>query len=163
MSQSQQRKMGAIPVTYTTAPGNSGSLTYWAKPGIKPASSGILVGFITPEPQWEFQAHTFKSQEIPHKLLGLEFLWGQKKVLGRADLHAPYLELELWAGAPLNHTPTLPSWPCSYHSHLLNFLYVCDLSSLYRPFGYAVIVLTISNLKNQLFRGKENLLKKKKK
>ena len=32
--------------------GNAGSLTHWARPGIKPASSWILVRFITTEPQW---------------------------------------------------------------------------------------------------------------
>ena len=31
------------------------SLTHWARPGIKPASLWILVGFITTELQWEFQ------------------------------------------------------------------------------------------------------------
>ena len=34
-----------------TAHGNSGSLTYWARPGIEPAISGILEGFVTTEPQ----------------------------------------------------------------------------------------------------------------
>ena len=32
---------------------NTKSLTYWTRPGIKPTSSWILVGFITAEPQWE--------------------------------------------------------------------------------------------------------------
>ena len=32
-------------VTYTTAHCNTGSLTHWARPGIKPESSWILVGF----------------------------------------------------------------------------------------------------------------------
>ena len=31
---------------YTTAHGNAGSLTHWARPGIKPASSWILVRFV---------------------------------------------------------------------------------------------------------------------
>ena len=33
--------------SYTAAHGNTRSLTYWAKPGIKPTSSGILVVFLT--------------------------------------------------------------------------------------------------------------------
>ena len=33
-------------LTYTTAHGNAGSPTHWARPGIKPASSWILVQFI---------------------------------------------------------------------------------------------------------------------
>ena len=39
--------------TYTTAHSNNRSLTHWARPGIKPASSWILVRFISTEPQWE--------------------------------------------------------------------------------------------------------------
>ena len=40
-------------MTYTTAHGNTRSLTHWARPGIKPTSSWMLVGFVTAEPQWE--------------------------------------------------------------------------------------------------------------
>ena len=47
------------PATYTTAHGNarSGSLSHWVRPGTKPASSWILVGFVTAEPWWEFTRH----------------------------------------------------------------------------------------------------------
>ena len=41
-------------LAHTTAQGNTGSLTHWARPEIKTVSSWILVGFITTEPQWEF-------------------------------------------------------------------------------------------------------------
>ena len=41
------------PLTYTTAPGSAGSLTHWARPGFKPASSGILVRFVSSEPRRE--------------------------------------------------------------------------------------------------------------
>ena len=37
--------------TYTTALGNTGSLTHWMGPGIEPVSSWILVGFVSAEPQ----------------------------------------------------------------------------------------------------------------
>ena len=40
-------------VIYTTPQGSAGYLIYWAGPGVEPASSWILVGFITPESQWE--------------------------------------------------------------------------------------------------------------
>ena len=39
--------------TYTTACGNAGSLTHWARPGIDSESSCTIVGFVTAEPQWE--------------------------------------------------------------------------------------------------------------
>ena len=38
-----------------TAHTNARSLTHWARPGIKPASSWLLVRFVTAEPQWELQ------------------------------------------------------------------------------------------------------------
>ena len=47
--QPQQCQIQAISVTYTTAHGNTRSLTHLAKPGVKPASSWILVRFITTE------------------------------------------------------------------------------------------------------------------
>ena len=40
-------------LAYATAHSNARSLTHWARPGIEPASSWILVGFITTEPPWE--------------------------------------------------------------------------------------------------------------
>ena len=36
--------------TYTTAHRNARSLTHWARPGIEPSSSWILVAFVIPEP-----------------------------------------------------------------------------------------------------------------
>ena len=40
--------------TYTTAHGNTGSLTHGVGPEIKPTSSCVLVGFVSAEPQQEF-------------------------------------------------------------------------------------------------------------
>ena len=42
--QPQQHRIQAL--TYTTAHGSAGSLTQWARPGIRPISSWILVTFI---------------------------------------------------------------------------------------------------------------------
>ena len=36
----------AMSATYTTVHSNAGSLTHWVRPGIEPASSWILVGFV---------------------------------------------------------------------------------------------------------------------
>ena len=47
------------PLIYTTAHGNTGSLTHGARPGIKPSSSWLLVRFVTTEPQWEFPGFVF--------------------------------------------------------------------------------------------------------
>ena len=48
--QPQQLGIQALSVTYTTAHGNARSLTHSVRPGIKPESSWILVGFITADP-----------------------------------------------------------------------------------------------------------------
>ena len=49
--QPQQRQIWALSATYTTAPSTTRSLTHWSRPGIEPASSLILIGFVTAEPQ----------------------------------------------------------------------------------------------------------------
>ena len=43
--------------TYTTAHGNARSLTHWVRPGIEPASSWVLVGFVTTEPRQQLHSH----------------------------------------------------------------------------------------------------------
>ena len=57
--QPQQRQTQAASATYTTAHGNTKSLTHWARPGIEPASSWILVGFVTAEPWQELPIRIF--------------------------------------------------------------------------------------------------------
>ena len=44
--QSQQLGIRAESATYTTDHGNARSLTHWSRPGIEPAASWFLVGFI---------------------------------------------------------------------------------------------------------------------
>ena len=39
-----------LPPAYTTAHGNTRSLTYWVRPGIEPATSWFLVGFVATVP-----------------------------------------------------------------------------------------------------------------
>ena len=64
--QPQQHRIWATSVTYTTALGNTGYLTHWARPGMEPASSwtawtsflpwaslSTLIRFLTAESQWE--------------------------------------------------------------------------------------------------------------
>ena len=46
-AQPQQHQNWATSVTYATARGNARSLTHWARPGIKPEFSWILVRFLT--------------------------------------------------------------------------------------------------------------------
>ena len=41
--------------TYTTAHGNAGSLTHWARPGIEPSTSWFLVRWVNHCTRWELQ------------------------------------------------------------------------------------------------------------
>ena len=59
MPQPQQRGMQATSATYTTAHGNGGSLTHWERTGIDTTNSGLLVRFVTTEPQREFPKSQF--------------------------------------------------------------------------------------------------------
>ena len=59
MPQPQQYQIWATSATHTTAHGNTRSLTHWSKPGIKPASSWILVKFVSTEPWWELLNSVF--------------------------------------------------------------------------------------------------------
>ena len=94
MPQPQQHGIQAVSETYTEAHGNTGSLTHWVRSGIEPASSWILVGFITAEPWQElhvecmfksalfhfnfrFLSMTFKFQFSPDILLD-SYLWVSK-------------------------------------------------------------------------------------
>ena len=45
--QKQQCRIQATSLTYSAAPSNARSLAHWVRPGIKPTSSWILVGFVT--------------------------------------------------------------------------------------------------------------------
>ena len=47
-----------------TAHGNAGSVTHWARPGVEPAFSRILVRFLTAEPKWELPQDGFEFQYI---------------------------------------------------------------------------------------------------
>ena len=49
----------ATSVTYTTAHGNTRSVTHWARPGVEPVSSWILVVLISTVPQWELPKGPF--------------------------------------------------------------------------------------------------------
>ena len=69
--QPQQRGIWAASAIYTTAQSNTGSLTHWARPGIKPASSWMLVRFISAAPQWELWNPVFfnEHQNTPYKFV----------------------------------------------------------------------------------------------
>ena len=63
--QPQQRRIRATSATYTTAQGNARSLTHQARPGIKPATSWILVEYVSTVPQRELFYLVFCHFHMP--------------------------------------------------------------------------------------------------
>ena len=57
MPQLPQQQIWAMSAKCTIAYGNTGSLTHWGSPGIKPVSSWILVRFVSAEPWWELPSY----------------------------------------------------------------------------------------------------------
>ena len=57
----QQCGIQAACVTSITAHGITGSLTHWARPGIEPTSSWILVRFVSAAPWWELPQSLLNS------------------------------------------------------------------------------------------------------
>ena len=65
-TQPQQCQIWASSATYTSAHGNARSLTHWARPGIEPVPSRILVRFISAEPEL-WSGGNLKSTFSPSK------------------------------------------------------------------------------------------------
>ena len=57
-------------MTKTTAHSNARSLTHWSRPGIKPTSSWILVGFVSAEPGQELLIHAIWNVDESQKTWG---------------------------------------------------------------------------------------------
>ena len=82
-------RIHAESVTYTTAHGNTRSLIHWARSGIEPESSWMLVRFVSTELQWELQLLCFclsvnpssPSSWLP-RVLKTKELWGSFKSWG---------------------------------------------------------------------------------
>ena len=66
----QQRQIRVESATYTTAHGNAGSLTHWARPGIKPSASWFLVGFVSAAPRQELLIQQIFEDSCPRHVLG---------------------------------------------------------------------------------------------
>ena len=81
MPQPRQRQIQATSAIYTAACGNAGSLTHWARPGIEPASSRILIGFISTELQRELLKIFFIFLIFIY-LFFLLFLWAAPTAYG---------------------------------------------------------------------------------
>ena len=65
---------------------NTRFLTHWAGPGIKPASSWILVRFLTTEPQWELCMCFYLGWVVAYLLSFSGVLLGSRFVFGSHHL-----------------------------------------------------------------------------
>ena len=94
--QPRQRQIRAASANYTTAHGNTGSLTHWLRPGIESASSCILFGFVTAEPRQELPYANFVLKcplPVNSNLFSLgrdtglcvRVAWGREKLEGRTQ------------------------------------------------------------------------------
>ena len=68
-----------------TAHSKAGSPTPWVRPGIKPTSSWIPVGFVSAAPQWELPQFVFKWNQV--------FLnhWGESNYQKKIDFFCLFL------------------------------------------------------------------------
>ena len=115
------------PVTYTTAHGNAGSLTQWARPGIKPASSWMLIRFISTEP-W---------QEL--SIFFLEWFskgWSAIRIRG-IRISSEYMRTFKLSGCALR-TLTAFQWQTDILFKLSNFFYYLNILSKYRYYTVEV-------------------------
>ena len=69
--QQEQHQIWASSVTYTTAHGNTRSLTHQARPGIEPTTSWFLVRFVSTAPWWELQGFNVFKLTHPYKVWAL--------------------------------------------------------------------------------------------
>ena len=57
-------QIGAVVASHSHS--NAGSLIHWARPGLKPSSSWILVGFVTSEPGRKLLQVMFMDRKLSH-------------------------------------------------------------------------------------------------
>ena len=88
----------AVSAIYTTARSNAESLTHRVRPGIEPASSKLLVRFISAEPWREFLEQTLDIQTPRHRELRVAIPWPdssptefQFKLWGKIILHIHFV------------------------------------------------------------------------
>ena len=120
LHQSHTNEGSEPSATYTMARGNAGSLTHWARPGMEPLSSWMLVGFVNPEPGWEIKS-SFKMAWKTPCILSTSYH-------SLSDLKSYYSSFALSNSAALSqihqvHPPTQIG-VCAHRSFCLEFSYL---------------------------------------
>ena len=129
-------------MTYTTAHSNTGSLTHQVRPGIEPASSWLLVGFVTTEPQQELLFAHFK--------LGyLSFYYWVGSCFYSLDT-SPLSDIRLQRTFPVLWFVSL-SWWCSWKHR--RFLILMMLINFIYFFSYCFVLLILYLRDHYLIQG----------
>ena len=135
MLEPQQHGIWAVSATYTTAHNNARSLTHWARPGIKLATSWFLVGFVN---HW-----------ATAELLSILFLKRNTKTWGLAKACLRYQGLPNASGLFLICVTYLLSWACFPGSQFLTtgiglWLLTSDISACLSFLLYILISVQFS-------------------
>jgi len=86
MPEPQQRRIWAVSATYTTTHSNTGSLTHWARPGIEPATSWFLMGFVN---HWATMGTPMPPvSSSPLDSLSLNIILSQSVIWARTEKNA---------------------------------------------------------------------------
>ena len=119
-----------MSATYSTPHCSAGSLTHWARTGIEPASSWILVGFLTHWTTAGTPLSFYSSSIMP--LIILRLALGLLHVLCQPALPLHLVNSSLCSGTELKCYPLLEPavtlWPPSLHYHIFfNFMKLSQL------------------------------------
>ena len=107
-AQPPQCRIWAPSATYTTAHGNTRSLTHWVRPAIKPASSWILARFISTVPRWKLQTLFLKYLKLKMCLNEntTENFWDRAEAMLRRNFKAFYAHIRKEEPKSIIYAPT---------------------------------------------------------
>ena len=111
--QPQSHGIWAASATYTTAHSNTRCLTHWARPGMEPETSWLLVGFVSTAPQWEHCLYHVFHDYVRIYLCWYFCFWIQYKYLCVQSFLPFFFWLCLWPlgvlgqGLNLHHSSDL--------------------------------------------------------
>ena len=138
MLQPQKHWIQAVSATYTAACSNTGSLTPWARPGIEPAYSRILVGFLT---HWATVGTSLNShffQTLPYYTLEKTFSSTDKLLSKAVWSQSPVIYLLLY----LSHCHLL--FPLdTHHWYIDNFQFLI-FSDIFHHLAYLNVAFSFN-------------------
>ena len=133
MPEPQQCQTQATSATYTTGNGNTGSLTYWARPGIEPTTSWLLVRSISAVPRWKLWYVEYLYVYEQNKI-GLWWLlynytcnkihWVKKSFIKHLDTLVCFLSVLKFFSGSTSSNIFISNSPYTYIPQVTNFTYL---------------------------------------